>query len=91
MNVKLSDVLFFRYFKLNFQQNIFDVVDMKKNELVAREARKKGITVIGLCGTNVNPALADYVIPGNDGSISSIGYILEKVKEVILKSKKQTK
>ncbi|PJC69632.1 MAG: hypothetical protein CO014_02325 [Candidatus Tagabacteria bacterium CG_4_8_14_3_um_filter_41_8] len=33
MNVKLSDVLFFRYFKLNFQQNIFDVVDMKKNFL----------------------------------------------------------
>ncbi len=45
--------------------------------------------MIGIADTNVDPALVDYPIPANDDAISSVKYILDKVKEVILKA--QTK
>ena len=63
------------------------ILDMKKDIAVAREARRKGITIIGVADTNIDPTLADYLIPANDDAISSIKYILEKVKETILSSK----
>ena len=66
------------------------VMDMKKNELAVKEARAKGVKVIGVADTNTDPTLADYPIPANDDALSSVKYILEKVKEVILKTKLST-
>ena len=48
----------------------------------------KGIKVIGISDTNCDPTLADFPIPANDDAISSVKYILDKVKEVIKKVKK---
>ena len=59
------------------------VIDMKKDAISVKEARMKGVKVIGIADTNVDPTLADYPIPANDDAISSVKYILEKVKEVI--------
>ena len=59
------------------------VLDMKKDEAAVKEARMKGVKVIGISDTNVDPTLADYPIPANDDAISSVKYILEKIKEVI--------
>lgn len=67
------------------------VLDMKKDALAIKEARKKGIKVIAIADTNVDPTLADYPIPANDDAISSVKYILEKVKEVILKARTKPK
>lgn len=61
------------------------VLDMKKDALAVKEARQMGVKVIGISDTNVDPTLADYPIPANDDAISSVKYILEKVKEIILK------
>jgi len=66
------------------------VCDMEKDSLAVKEARMKGIPVIGICDTNVDPTLADFPIPANDDAISSVKYILEKVKEVILKAKSES-
>ena len=63
------------------------VLDMKKDSLAVKEARMKGVKIVSIADTNVDPTLADYPIPANDDAISSVKYILEKVKEVILKSK----
>ena len=67
------------------------ICDMRKDDLAAKEARMKNIPVIGICDTNVDPTSADYPIPANDDAISSVRYILEKAKEVILKSKPKPK
>ena len=61
------------------------VVDMRKNALAVKEAKEKGIKVVAISDTNVNPTLTDYPIPANDDAISSVKYILGKVKEAILK------
>jgi small subunit ribosomal protein S2 len=63
------------------------VSDIKKDYLAVKEARMKGIRVIGISDSNCDPTLADYPIPANDDAISSLKYILEKVKEVIIKIK----
>lgn len=63
------------------------VCDMKKDSLVIREAKQKKIKVIGLADTNIDPSLADYPIPANDDAVSSVRYILEKIKETILNAK----
>jgi small subunit ribosomal protein S2 len=64
------------------------VCDMKKDKLAVAEAKSMGVKVIALADTNVDPTKADYFIPASDDSLSSVSYILGKVKEVILKNKK---
>jgi small subunit ribosomal protein S2 len=64
------------------------VTDVKKNILSVKEAKNKGIKVIGIIHTNVDPNLVDYPIPANDDAISSVKYILDRVKDAIFKIKK---
>lgn len=64
------------------------VLDMRKDSLAIKEARMKGVKIISIADTNVDPTLADYPIPANDDAISSVKYILDKVKDVIIKNKK---
>jgi small subunit ribosomal protein S2 len=65
------------------------LLSMKEDDLAMKEARKKGIKIIAICDTNCNPDLADFIIPANDDSISSLKYILDKVAAVIKKAKKK--
>jgi small subunit ribosomal protein S2 len=51
------------------------VVDLKKEQLAVREARRLGIPIIGLVDTNADPDEADYVIPGNDDAIRSCALV----------------
>ena len=59
------------------------VLDLDENNLALREAVKKEIKVVALCDTNIDPTLIDYPIPANDDAVSSIEYILGKLKEAI--------
>jgi small subunit ribosomal protein S2 len=63
------------------------VFGLDKDITCAKEAKKKGVKIIALCDTNVNPDIADYPIPANDDAISAVKYIAEKIKETILNSK----
>ena len=66
------------------------VCDMKKDINAVKEARKKGIKIVAIADTNVDPTLADIVIPASDDGRSAMEYILEKVKEVVLKAESKT-
>ncbi len=68
--------------------DIVFVCDMVKDNLAVKEARRKGIKIVAISDTNADPTLADYPIPANDDAISSVKYILEKVKKAILKGRK---
>lgn len=63
------------------------VMDIKKDNLAVKEARRTGIKVIAIVNTNTDPSLIDYPIPANNETITSLKYIVEKVKETILKNK----
>jgi len=65
------------------------IFSMKKDMITVKEARDKGITIIGVADADVDPVLADHFIPANDDSIASVKYILGKIKKVILDAKKK--
>lgn len=60
------------------------ILDLKKDLTCQREARRKGIKIIGVVDTSIDPTLADYPIPANDDAISSIKYILDRIQEAII-------
>ena len=63
------------------------IFGLDKDITCAREAKKKGIKIVAIVDTNVNPDIVDYIIPANDDAISSVRYIIDKVKDVIINSK----
>lgn len=67
-------------------QAIF-VVDPKKEKLCINEARKLGITLIGIADTNADPEELDYVIPGNDDAIRAVKLIVEKMADAVIEAK----
>jgi small subunit ribosomal protein S2 len=59
------------------------VVDLRKEQLAIREARRLGLPVVALVDTNCDPDDADYVIPGNDDAIRSCSLITRVIAEAI--------
>jgi small subunit ribosomal protein S2 len=59
------------------------VVDLRKEQIAIREARRLGIPVVGLVDTNCDPDEADYVIPGNDDAIRSCSLVTRVVADGI--------
>src|SRR5437764_2925262 len=59
------------------------VIDMKKEALAVREARRLNIPVVGLVDTNCDPDDADFVIPGNDDAIRSANLIVRVLADAI--------
>lgn len=57
------------------------ICDLDKNQLVLKEAKGKGIPVVAIVDTNIDPTLVDYIIPANDDAQSAVQYVLGKVQE----------
>ena len=57
------------------------IVDLRKEQLAVREARRLGVPVIALVDTNCDPDEADYVIPGNDDAIRSCSLIVKAIAD----------
>ena len=59
------------------------VIDLKKEQLAVREARRLGVPIVGLVDTNADPDEADLVIPGNDDAIRASNLIAKVVADGI--------
>ncbi len=59
------------------------IVDVKKEHIAVKEARKLNIPTFAMVDTNTDPELIDYPIPSNDDAAKSIDKILEVVTEAI--------
>ncbi len=59
------------------------VVDLRKEQLAVREARRLGLPIIALVDTNCDPDDADYVIPGNDDAIRSCSLVVRVIADAI--------
>jgi small subunit ribosomal protein S2 len=55
------------------------VIDLRKEQIGIREARRLGLPIVALVDTNCDPDEADYVIPGNDDAIRSCSLITRAV------------
>jgi small subunit ribosomal protein S2 len=74
---------------LRRQPDAVVIVDLKKEALAVREARRLGIPVVALVDTNCDPDEADYVIPGNDDAIRSCNLVVHALAEAISNGKQK--
>src|SRR5690242_99397 len=65
------------------------ILDLRKEQLAVREARRLGIPVVALVDTNCDPDEADYVIPGNDDAIRSCNLVVHALAEAIWNGKQK--
>ncbi len=59
------------------------VIDLRKEQIAVREARRLGLPVVALVDTNCDPDEVDFVIPGNDDAIRSCNLVLKVVGDAI--------
>jgi small subunit ribosomal protein S2 len=74
---------------LRRQPDAVVIVDLKKEALAVREARRLGIPVVALVDTNCDPDEADYVIPGNDDAIRSCNLVVRALAEAVNNGKQK--
>ncbi len=65
------------------------IVDLRKEQLAVREARRLGLPVIALVDTNCDPDEADYVIPGNDDAIRSCSLVTRVIADAVAAGREQ--
>jgi small subunit ribosomal protein S2 len=65
------------------------VVDVKKETIAVKEAKRLGIPVFAIVDTNCDPEEIDFVIPANDDAIKSIQVIMKAVGDAILEGKER--
>ncbi|MDX8401577.1 MAG: 30S ribosomal protein S2 [Mariprofundaceae bacterium] len=68
--IKLPDCLF--------------VIDVRKEELAVKEARKLGIPVVAVVDSNCDPSGIDYIIPGNDDAIRAVRLFCSKMADALI-------
>ncbi len=59
------------------------VVDVKRESIAVKEAKKLGLPVFAICDTNSNPELVDYAIPANDDASKAIQLIVSAISKAI--------
>jgi small subunit ribosomal protein S2 len=60
------------------------VIDVKKEAIAVKEAKKLGIPVVAIVDTNCAPDDIDYVIPGNDDASRAIALYCSLVADAVI-------
>lgn len=55
------------------------ILDIRKDKTALDEAVRRGVKVVAVCDSNVNPLHVDHVIPANDDAVKSIELIAHLV------------
>ncbi|EGV00070.1 30S ribosomal protein S2 [Mycoplasmopsis columbina] len=69
--------------KMQGTTNFMIVADPIEDEIAIKEARKKGVKVIGILDSNADPDSVDFGIPANDDSAKSINLIITLLADAI--------
>lgn len=66
------------------------VVDIKKEAIAVKEARRLGVPVFAIVDTNCDPDTVDHVVPANDDAIKSIQVITKAFADAVLMGKERS-
>jgi small subunit ribosomal protein S2 len=66
------------------------VIDVKKEAIAVKEARRLNIPVFAIVDTNCDPEEVDYVIPANDDAIKSIQVVMKAIGEAVLEGRERS-
>jgi small subunit ribosomal protein S2 len=67
------------------------IIDLRKEALAVREARRLGLPIVALVDTNCDPDEADYVIPGNDDAIRSCSLIVRAIASALAEGRSRVR
>ena len=77
---------------LNRLPNTLFVVDISHEHLAIAEAKRLGISTIGIVDTNSDPTVVDFAVPSNDDASKAIAivvnYLTEAIREGLEEGKK---
>ncbi len=65
------------------------VVDIREEKTAITEARKKGVPIIAMCDTNVDPSKVDWPIPANDDAVKSVEIITNAIAAAVVFGKNE--
>lgn len=71
------------------QPHALFLIDIGFEHLALSEAKKKGITTVGLVDTNCDPGSVDLAIAGNDDSAKAIAVIVNYLTDAIVAGRKK--
>ena len=66
------------------------VIDIKKEEIAVKEAKRLGIPVFAIVDTNCDPTTVDHPIPANDDAIKSIQTITKVIADAVIEGAEKT-
>ena len=69
--------------ELNRIPDAIFIFDVKKDKTALVEAVKRGVKVIAVCDSNVDPSDIDYPIPANDDAVKAIAMIADALAQAI--------
>ncbi|OGY18240.1 MAG: 30S ribosomal protein S2 [Candidatus Chisholmbacteria bacterium RIFCSPLOWO2_01_FULL_50_28] len=64
------------------------VVDTHREIVAVKEARRNGLTVVGIVDTNADPELVDHIIPANDDAVRSIKLVVSSIAKAYADGKR---
>src|SRR5512133_4298074 len=73
------------------QPDAIFIIDLRKEQLAVREAKRLNLPVVALVDTNCDPDEADYVIPGNDDAIKSCDLVIRTIADAMEAGKQKVK
>ena len=65
------------------------IVDINREHIAVKEARKLGIPIIAMVDTNCDPDLVDYPIPANDDALKSIDLVTSAIADAVSEGHKE--
>jgi len=68
---------------------IIYVVDIKKEAIAIKEAKRLGVPIIAIVDTNTDPDPIDFPIPANDDALKSIQLITKAIADAVLEGQER--
>ncbi len=67
------------------------VVDIKKESIAIKEAKRLNIPVFAIVDTNCDPDPVDYIIPANDDAVKTVELIVKYMADAVLEGNQKAK
>ena len=67
------------------------IVDIKKEDIAVKEAKRLNIPVFAIVDTNCDPDEVDYLIPANDDAVKTVEIITQYMADAVLEGDAQLK
>ncbi len=65
------------------------ILDIRKDNTAVDEAIRRGVPMIGICDSNVDPTDIEYPIPANDDGVKSIELIVKHIATAIIEGRNE--